>query len=474
MVYRWYKAIREFLYARYLSINNEEVRRNLLQTIPFWVASALTGLIAVLFASLFDWAEHMVAWLAGKQWWVLFITCPLFFYLSWWLVNKFAPAARGSGIPQVMAAVELSNPRDNHKVGYLLGLKVMLVKIGSSILMVLGGGAVGREGPTIQIAGSVFKFINDLTPASWPKVPRKNMVITGAAAGLAAAFNTPLGGIVFAVEELARNHFKFFRTPLFAAVIISGLAAQGILGPYLYLGYPKVSGTNWYIFFPIMLTAGIAGIAGGGMALSIIKIGNWKKTITAKKRLYWLLGGALLMATLGAFVSTSALGPGKEIMNDLLFTHSKTPEWYLPIIRIVGPIVSFTAGGAGGVFAPSLAAGATVGGVLAYWMGLVDANANLMILAGMVGFLTGITRSPFTSAILVLEMTDRHSVIFHLMLAALISNLTALLVDKRSLYDHLKIDYLKEAQDASDEPPKKDILEKLDEKALSKIQPPKS
>jgi H+/Cl- antiporter ClcA len=431
------------------TLNNSGMRRNVMQAIPFWVASVITGVVAVLYAKLFDLAEHTVLKIAGLPWWVLFITCPVFFFLSWWIVNKLAPAARGSGIPQVMAAIDLSNPKDNHKVGYLLGLRVMLAKIGSSLLLVLGGGAIGREGPTIQIAGSVFKWVNDLTPASWPKVPRKNMVITGAAAGLAAAFNTPLGGIVFAVEELARNHFKYFRTPLFVAVIIAGLTAQGLLGPYLYLGYPKVSGTNWYIFFPIMLIAAICGMGGAYMSRSIMAILRWKQTFKLEKqKIYFLLGAALLMAAMGSFISTSVLGPGKEVMNDLLFTHEKQPVWYMPILRFIGPVLSFTSGGAGGVFAPALSAGATFGALVANWLQYTDANANLLILSGMVGFLTGLTRSPFTSAILVLEMTDRHSVIFHLMLSGMISNLTAWTVDRKSLYEHLKNDYLKEANNS--------------------------
>ncbi|MCU0404935.1 MAG: chloride channel protein, partial [Chitinophagaceae bacterium] len=385
-------------------------------------------------------------WLAGLNQWVLFITCPLFFFLSWWVVKKMAPAARGSGIPQVMAAIELSNPKENHKVGYLLGMKILITKIISSILMVLGGGAIGREGPTIQIAGSVFKWVNDLIPATWPKVPRKNMVITGAAAGLAAAFNTPLGGIVFAVEELAKNHFKYFRTPLFVAVIIAGLAAQGLLGPYLYLGYPKVNGAVWYIFFPITLIAGFSGIAGAYLSKIIVKVLRWKQRFKSlKQHLLFLSAAALLMVLMGTFVSISALGPGKEVINDLLFSNEKETEWYLPVIRFIGPIISFTAGGAGGVFAPALSAGASIGGLFASLFGFTEANANLLILSGMVGFLTGLTRSPFTSAILVLEMTDRHSVIFHLMLAGMLGNLSAWLIDRKSLYDHLKADYLKEA-----------------------------
>ena len=101
-------------------------------------------------------------------------------------------------------------------------------------------------------------------------------------------------------------------------------------------------------------------------------------------------------------------------------------------------------GASGGVFAPALSAGASIGATFAGWLHLSAANTNLLVLAGMVGFLTGVTRTPFTSAILVLEMTDRHNVIFHLMLAGMVASLVALLVDRHSFYDHLKYQYLRE------------------------------
>ena len=85
--------------------------------------------------------------------------------------------------------------------------------------MVFGGGVVGREGPTIQIAGSVFRAVNQCLPAWWPKISKRNMIMAGAA-GLAAAFNTPLGGVVFAMEEVTRTHISYFKTALFTAVII--------------------------------------------------------------------------------------------------------------------------------------------------------------------------------------------------------------------------------------------------------------
>src|SRR5262249_35956857 len=117
--------------------------------------------------------------------------------------------------------------------------------------------------------------------------------------------------------------------------------------------------------------------------------------------------------------------------------------WYMPLLRIAGPLLSFTTGASGGVFAPALSAGASIGATFAGWLHVSAANTNLLILAGMVGLLTGVTRTPFTSAILVLEMTDRHSVIFHLMLAGMIAGLASYIVDKHSFYDRLKVQYIK-------------------------------
>ena len=116
------------------------------------------------------------------------------------------------------------------------------------------------------------------------------------------------------------------------------------------------------------------------------------------------------------------------------------------MVRIFGPAISFSTGAAGGIFAPSLAAGASMGAYIADIFDIPGSNANILILGGMVGFLTGITRTPFTSAILVLEMTDRHSVIFHLMLAAMVAHLASVLIDRHSLYDHLKKQYINEPE----------------------------
>ncbi|MCW3161832.1 chloride channel protein [Chryseobacterium oryctis] len=431
------------------NIRNEQLKHNLLQAIPFWIGSVITGFFAVMYAQIFAWGENLLHFILNWHAWMIFIIAPIGFVLSWWLVKEFAPNAKGSGIPQVMAAVELANPKEHKKIRNLLSLKILVFKIISSVVLVIGGGAVGREGPTIQIAGSVFRKVNEYLPNWWPKISKKNMIMTGAAAGLAAAFNTPLGGIVFAVEELSKTHINYFKTALFTAVIIAGLTAQTLAGSYLYLGYPKTNDVSLMVMLPIILVAGISGILASQLSVTMLKISDWKKRTlkTDKANVVFLVASALIIASIAFFLNKEILGSGKEIMERVLFTEDKHEDWYVPILRMMGPALSFTSGGAGGIFAPALSAGASIGSVISGAINLTPNETNVVILGGMVAFLTGITRAPFTSAIIVLEMTDRHSLIFHLMLAGMVSSIISILVSRHSLYDTLKVNFLSELRE---------------------------
>jgi H+/Cl- antiporter ClcA len=426
---------------------SSRIKTNVQQAIPFWMASLLVGFVAVAYTKLFGYAESLLAHLLSWHEWVIFIVAPTSFLLAWLIVKIIAPNAKGSGIPQVMAAIDLASPKHEGRIGTLLNLRIVVAKVLSSMVMVAGGGAIGREGPTIQIAGSFFYVIRRWIPESWPKLSKQGFILTGAAAGLAAAFNTPLGGVVFAMEELAKIHIRYFRTALFVAVIIAGLTAQAVIGPYLYLGFPDIKGVGFSLLIFVAVTAIASGIAGGLMCKITLKVMAWKRKFGVVKTVAFLIFSGLTVAALAYFLNNSILGSGKELMNHVLFTDDKAVGTSTVLMRIAGPIICFNTGAAGGVFAPSLAAGASVGALLSDLFHLAGANANLLILCGMVGFLTGVTRTPFTSAILVLEMTDRHSVIFQLLIAALISNIAALLVDKHSFYEQLKKDYIREASE---------------------------
>ncbi|MGI8637120.1 MAG: chloride channel protein, partial [Segetibacter sp.] len=355
----------------------------------------LTGLVAVAYTKLFGLGERFSFYLFHLHEWLIFIVTPVCFITAWWIVKKFAVYAKGSGIPQVMAAVEFANPKYDHRIDKLLSIKVMTVKIISSLLMIVGGGAIGREGPTIHIAGCIFRKVNQLMPKSFPKISKRNMIMTGAAAGLAAAFNTPLGGIVFAVEELTKTHISYFKIAILSAVIIAGLTAQGFLGPYLYLGFPDVRNLSPYIFLSVTLVAAVAGLLGAVMSKIIVAVLKWKSAFKNNaSEIVYVLSCALVVAVIAYFLSYTILGSGKEEMSSLLFSRNKYAGLMTPVLRIAGPVLSFTTGASGGIFAPSLSAGATVGSLIAHWFELTATNTNIVVLAGMVAFLTGVTRSP--------------------------------------------------------------------------------
>lgn len=453
MTRKWLEKWKSRLRSISERVEHEKLRKNLMQAIPFWIASIVTGLVAVLYARLFAMAESLSKFIMEGNEWNIFIITPVSFLLAWWLVKKFAPYSKGSGIPQVMAAIELSTPQHSYLVKKLLSLRIIVIKVFSSIVMVLGGGVIGREGPTIQIAGSVFNFINTILPDWWPKVSRKNVILAGAASGLAAAFNTPLGGIVFAIEELVKTHISYFKSALFTAVIIAGLAAQALAGPYLYLGYPELAPFTFSVFGAVILVSLIAGLSGGLMGKAMLwMLGRVAALKKQKNKLLFVLLAPMVIATAGFFLGHETMGSGKEIMTRTLFTEDKDVAWYVPILRINGLIFSFSTGAAGGIFAPSLSAGAAVGAAIASWFDFTNGHINLLILSGMVAFLTGVTRSPFTSSIIVLEMTDRHNVIFHLMMAGLVASFVAALVDRHSIYHHLKLNYLRELEPAESLP----------------------
>ncbi|TGE06218.1 chloride channel protein [Hymenobacter fodinae] len=442
-------------YARALSwldqhflqrLYTDRVRRLILQSFPFWFASIVTGVVAVGYEKLFVWAEAVSFGWLQRQPLLAFGLTPLAFLVSWGVVQRWAPAARGSGIPQLMAGIELSNPGQHHRTGYLLSLRVAFVKVLSSVTLLLGGGVIGREGPTIQISAAIFRAINRLQPAGWPQLSRQIALVTGGAAGLAAAFNTPLGGIVFVVEELTQMHMARFRMAVFSAVIVAGLTAQSLLGSYLYLGFPKVTAHAGWFLATVALVAIVCGLAGAVFAKTLLWLNAYRRRFTSLgQQAAWVVGCGLLLAVLAYTVGQEGVGTGKPIINRLLFQNDGQTPWYLFPARYAGMALSYSGGGAGGIFATSLSAGAVLGDGLCRLGSVPLEDRNLLILVSMVSFLTGVVRSPFTAAILVLEMTDRHSAIFQLLLSGMMAQAVASLVDPHSFYEHLKMGFLREA-----------------------------
>ncbi len=410
------------------------------QALGLWVSALIAGLLAVAYAKLFRLADSAFHSLLDSNAYLAYIITPVSFLVAWFLVWRFAPAASGSGIPQILVASELEESKSAEKsAGRLLSLKTAVIKILSSLICLLGGGAIGREGPTLQVSASIFYFLSRWTKKYTSQVSEQTWIVAGAAAGLASAFNTPLGGIVYAIEELSIAHFHKIRTALLSAVIVSGLVAQWMLGSYLYLGFPQLTAIG-FGFLPVAaLNGAITGFLGAcfGKLLYFLL----QKRLKFKKVLH--LG--IITVICGFGIATVAVwdhrvaGPGIEVMSGFLFKEDHA-DLKLVFVRFFGTLLSYLSGAAGGIFSPSLAIGGTIGSYLTGFFG-AD-HSNLMVLLGMIGFLTGVTRTPFTSFILVLEMTDRHLAIFPMMLAALAAQWVAKSIEERSFYENVKFNYM--------------------------------
>jgi H+/Cl- antiporter ClcA len=223
------------------------------------------------------------------------------------------------------------------------------------------------------------------------------------------------------------------------------MTAQAILGPYLYLGFPKVTASTGWVLGVVVLVALLCGLAGAVFARTLLWLNQYRRRFrTIGEQVSWVVVCGLLLAGLAWWVGQDAVGTGKPIINRLLFQNNGQTPWYLFPVRFAGMALSYSGGGAGGIFATSLSAGAILGDGLSRLARVTPIDHNLIILVSMVSFLTGVVRSPFTAAILVLEMTDRHSAIFQLLLGGIMAQGSASLVDPVSFYEHLKEGFVRE------------------------------
>ncbi len=410
-----------------------------LRRVGLILAAFVSGLVAVGYAKLFKLAE-MVSLESSRAhvWWTP-VAAPVCFALSWYLVSRLAPGAAGSGIPQVMAAIELEERRPNSVKGSrLLGLRLSAVKVASSLLCVVGGGAVGREGPTLQVSASVFYAVGTRLRRFTHIVAMETWILAGAAAGLGAAFNTPLGGIVYAIEELASKHFNKVRSSVLTAVLVAGLVSQWLVGSYLYLGFPRIGKTGIEVVPTALLVGLVGGVLGAALGNALFRSARALRRISMRRPLRTSLAIALAGGGIVAglsFLDPRALGPGNRLVSDILAGNS-TASAELVLVRIISTGASYLSGCAGGIFAPFLAIGASMGSWISTWW--PGANAVLIALLGMIAVLTGLTRAPLTSFVLILEMTDRHSAIFPMMLTALIALGSSRLAGGASFYEQSK------------------------------------
>lgn len=410
------------------------------RVVPFLVASFVAAITSILYTKIFFATEELsLNILRNTHWAISLLVTLTTIFLSWYIPYRLAAHASGSGIPQMLIANELDPESDNRLIRSLIGIRVILVKILASIVCVLGGGAVGQEGPTLQITSGIFYRIGQKSTRWIEQASMRSFILAGGASGLAAAFNTPLGGIVYALEELSKDYFNNFKTYVLWSVMATGLMVQTVMGGYLYFGFPTIQSLGVQSYFWIVALAAITGILGAVLGKILYRITQERKKLTNLKKLILVnvICGVLFWISI-YFWNDHGVGGGKTIITNLLFKE----EWATSsdvLVRFVGPILMSIAGVAGGLFAPTLAIGATVGSLFSelVW----THNHHLLILCGMIGFLTGFMKTPFTAFILIFEMTDRHSSLFPMMLSAAVAAGVSHMISHHSFYDLVKEDF---------------------------------
>lgn len=396
----------------------------------FVVGGLSVGAIAIAMAKLADGAQEAFA--ALREAWPLapVLVTPAGFGLSAWLTRRFAPTAGGSGIPQVIAAMREADPAAQSR---LVSLKVAAAKIVLLILGLLCGASAGREGPTVQVGAAAMAAMGRLARHREP-----GLLLAGSAAGVAAAFNAPLAGLIFGIEEMSRSFEVRTSGLILGTVIAAGFTSLAILGDYAYFGItPEVLplGPAW-VAVPV---AGIVcGLAGGLFSRGIVAMsqglpgrpGAW---IKAHPVAFAVLCGLGVVACAFAADGT-VFGTGYAQAQAVLRGDAGLPLAFAPA-KLVATALSSVSGIPGGLFSPSLAVGAGIARDLAPLLPPMPL-AVLGVLC-MAAYLAGVVQAPLTSFVIVAEMTSDHALVVPIMLSSLIASQASRLVCPDGVYHAL-------------------------------------
>lgn len=385
------------------------------------------GLFALIFATAADDVSSLFLDIVRVYPYLPLLLTPLGFVLIAWATKKIAPDARGSGIPQIIAAK--SNPTEATKS--LMSLRTAAVKSVLTLGALLCGASVGREGPTVQLAAAVMAGWHRLLQAPM----RASMVIAGGAAGVAAAFNTPLAGIAFAIEELAAAYEQRMTLLVMTAILISGMVAQGVAGDYIYFG---VTGAS-LPFKSALVIAPLAGVVGGifGGAFSRLLL---LAARADNKPMLWMRRNPMYAAGIcGAIVAVTGVltnltwgtgyAPARAMIEGV-----HAPLWF-GLAKFITTAATAISGLPGGIFAPSLATGAGFGNVLRWFFPGEPGSA--VVLLGMTAYFTGVVRAPLTAVIIISETTVSRGLMLPMLGAALIADQASQWVCRDRLYHAL-------------------------------------
>lgn len=381
----------------------------------------LSGLAVVSFTWLTEHALTLFHRGRANHAWFPLIWTPLCTAAVVWCTRRWAMGAAGSGIPQVMAALH-PEVSDTSRTLFV-SMRLTAAKVLLSSWALLGGLSQGREGPSVQVGAGVMHAARRWLPRD-SSVSTHGLLIAGGAAGIAAAFNTPLGGIMFAIEELSRRPEQRNNGLVMAAIVVAGLIGISAYGNLSYFGIIRVQPISWSLLGPGLLVAVLCGLLGGLFArLLTVSLANtgldrfsqWRKRFPVR----FAAGCGLAVAVIGLASDGYTFGSGYSHTKTLLDEGASSSPLYVPL-KFIATWLSAWSGVPGGIFAPSLAIGGAFGADIAQLTGHMDTPT--LIALGMAAFLAAVTQAPMTAFIIVMEMVDGYNLVLSLMACAMLAS----------------------------------------------------
>jgi chloride channel protein, CIC family len=397
----------------------------------FWGGAIATGTIAVAFASASTVAMRLFAQAHSAWPWWSFVATPLGLVLAVWTTRRWFPGAEGSGIPQTIAALAMASEPARDRV---LSLRIALGKILATLLALASGASVGREGPTVQVGASIMHSLRRYARFRAVDIDR-GLILAGGAAGVAAAFNTPLAGVVFAIEELSRSFEERTNGVILTAVIVAGVTALAMVGSYTYFGSTPaiLSDARMWVVVPVCGLAG--GLLGGVFSRTMLWMGTSLPRPLGRARekrpLLFAAACGLTLAAIGWLSGGTTFGTGYDEARAILQNEAMPAAGFF-IFKALATLVSYGSGVPGGIFAPSLAVGAGLGGQLHALLPLAPLGA--MVVLSMAAYFAGVVQAPLTALVIVTEMTDNRGLTLPLMAVVLLGRVSSAAICRAPLY----------------------------------------
>lgn len=405
------------------------------------VVGTLTGLAGVAFDKAVEWVQlNRIALLAGNAdhalvvWPLAFIASAALAMFGYWLVRRFAPEAGGSGIPEIEGALEGLRP--------VRWWRVLPVKFFGGMGTLGAGMVLGREGPTVQIGGNLGGMIRDVFRMRSAEAGH-TLLATGAAAGISAAFNAPLAGILFVIEEM-RPQFRYSLISIkavFTGVIMSSIVFRLLNGETALIDVGQLTNAPVHTLWLYLLLGMIFGIVGPLFNTLVLKAQDIFAKIHGGNITKWVLIGGLiggLCGVLGLIEPTAAGGGFALIPVAAAGNFTIGMLLFIFIARVITTVLCFSSGAPGGIFAPMLALGTLLGTAFGMacvvWFPAWQLEPGTFAIAGMGALFAASVRAPLTGIVLVLEMTDNYQLILPMIITCLGATLLAQLLGGKPLY----------------------------------------